>query len=102
MNRTRSHVPVRTCVGCGQTDRQSDLVRLSRSVEGRICLARRGQAKGRSAYLHPSPGCWRNFLSRGGSIRSLRTTLDKSERAALFEQYREREGARPPLEVETA
>ncbi len=66
--------PIRTCVGCGATAPQADLVRFVADAGTlRLDVARR--APGRGAWLH----------RRRGPVRSLRRTPDRAQRERLVQ-----------------
>ncbi len=39
---------------------------------------------GRGGYLHRQPACWARFAQRKGTLRALRTAVDRPARAALI------------------
>ena len=69
-----THVPVRTCVGCGRRSSPSDLVRLV-VREGALTVDAARQAPGRGAYTCPRATCFERAVERGAFARSLRTTV---------------------------
>ena len=85
--RTR-HVPIRSCVGCGQRAPQPDLLCLRSGAGDSLQLVGRRQRSGRSAYLHVNGECWERFAKRKGPIRSLRRAVDKHTRIALVQQLK--------------
>lgn len=80
-------IPQRLCVGCGERDAKSQLLRFSVEENGRVVL---GAGKGRGGYLHARQRCVQAFVSsRSGFVRSLGVVLSKDKRkscAALIEQ----------------
>jgi predicted RNA-binding protein YlxR (DUF448 family) len=82
------HIPVRTCVGCGTRAPQGALLRFSSAPDGSLTLVLHATLHGRTAYLHPQPGCWERFASRGGRLRSLGRTVDKPPRLALVHELK--------------
>ena len=50
-------VPMRRCVGCGQSKDKKQLLRIVRTPQGEILPDRTGRANGRGAYLCNDPGC---------------------------------------------
>lgn len=62
--------PLRTCVGCRRTRRQSDLIRFYRRRDGEVIPSLQS-LPGRSAYLCPSRSCYDLAVRRKGLIRSL-------------------------------
>jgi uncharacterized protein len=78
----KSHVPMRLCLGCNASDRQDRLARLS-IVGGRLVWSRSRPAAGRGGYLHRAERCMEGFVSRKPFLRSLRVSVDRTERARL-------------------
>jgi predicted RNA-binding protein YlxR (DUF448 family) len=77
------HVPQRTCVGCREEQPKRALVRIVRSVDGRVAVDVTGKAAGRGAYLCTRSSCWSMAFQRGALALALRTTLAPEDRAAL-------------------
>lgn len=78
------HTPLRTCLGCGSTGPQAELLRIVREPSGALRLDVRRRAGGRGGYLHQQPECWARFAQRKGPVRSLRVSVDRPQRAALI------------------
>lgn len=92
---TRKHVPMRTCVVCGQSYSKRELVRVVRTPEGRVEIDLKGKKPGRGAYLCTNPACWDLRVAIPRLQRSLRTTLDQEARAALEAHARTFQEAAP-------
>ena len=88
MTRIR-HKPVRTCVGCGQRDLQSVMVRVVRDDGGQLCVDAKRRLAGRGGYLHHAENCWENFARRKGLIRALGANVDRKARSVLVERLRQ-------------
>jgi predicted RNA-binding protein YlxR (DUF448 family) len=82
------HVPVRTCVGCGQPAPQSTLLRVSTAPDGDLVLVTGRRHVGRSGYLHRQPRCWEQFTMRKGPVRSLGRHVDKATRLTFVEELK--------------
>ncbi len=54
---------IRTCVGCGQQEHKTDLLRWV-LVDGKITLDWLGTFPGRAVYTHPEPRCVKAFYNR--------------------------------------
>lgn len=50
-------VPMRTCVGCNQSQPKRTLVRVVRTVDGSLVVDRKGKVSGRGAYVCPKVEC---------------------------------------------
>jgi predicted RNA-binding protein YlxR (DUF448 family) len=77
---SRSHEPVRTCVGCREEGGKRGLIRLVRGPDGAVRPDPTGRASGRGAYLHPDPAC----LDLARRRHSLERALKAEVPAALW------------------
>ena len=82
--RTR-HVPQRSCIGCGKVGTKRELLRLVRTVEGKVEIDRLGKKAGRGAYVCPDPECWHLALKRNRLRHALRTNISTSDIETLAE-----------------
>jgi len=91
------HIPIRTCVACGAKEGKRALVRLVRTLEGRVEVDPTGKRPGRGAYLCPRRACWERALKRDRLERALRCPLPPEVREALLAYARtlEETPARP-------
>lgn len=62
-------VPQRTCIGCRLEQGKRTLVRIVRTLEGRVVVDESGKLNGRGAYLHPLRACWVKAL-KGATIKN--------------------------------
>ena len=78
VSRTRRHVPIRTCLGCGLATRQRGAAAgRARRATVRLALDAERRAGGRGGYLHRVPECWDALRASGRvRVRSLRATVD--------------------------
>ncbi len=79
----QKHVPVRTCIGCGQPRPKRELVRIVRTPQGEIVADATGRRPGRGAYLDPSADCLEKGLAGGALARALETAVADEQRAGL-------------------
>lgn len=79
------HVPLRTCMGCGERDEQPKLIRVGCDATGRLIVVSSVLHRGRSGYLHPRRQCCSRFAARKGPIRSLRRSIDRVDRKRFVE-----------------
>ncbi len=84
MNGT-AHVPLRMCVGCGERAPQATLLRFFRRPDGALAPVNPRAHAGRSGYVHRHPQCWQRFAARGGALRSLGRTVDKTTRLTFVQ-----------------
>ncbi len=78
------HVPERTCVGCGQVRPKRLMVRVVRTVEGKVEADPTGKKSGRGAYLCKEWPCWDKALRRSALTRALKTELGPEDRDELI------------------
>lgn len=68
-----THVPIRTCAGCGRKAPQAELLRFGER-EGRL-VAVAGGAAGRSVYTCRRLSCFERARERRAFARTLRRTV---------------------------
>jgi hypothetical protein len=86
-NGRSKHIPIRTCIGCRQSQGKRTLIRLVRTAEG-ICIDPTGKQSGRGAYVHRDPACLEAALKGGRLEQALRTTISAEHRSILLESLR--------------
>ena len=79
-------VPLRTCVGCGQTKEKAQLIRVIRRPDGTIMIDRKGKVSGRGAYLCDDPECLKKALKKKSLSRALQTPVPEEIRSELEQQ----------------
>jgi predicted RNA-binding protein YlxR (DUF448 family) len=77
------HIPLRTCIGCGQVEPKRAMVRVVRTPDAGIQVDATGKRAGRGAYIHPRAECWQNALQRRAVERALETTLTTEDQTLL-------------------
>lgn len=78
-------LPQRTCVGCGRTTAKRELVRVVRTLAGRVEVDPTAKKAGRGAYLCRREECWRQALKRSRLDHALRAAAPEEDRRALLE-----------------
>jgi uncharacterized protein len=73
--------PIRTCVGCRQTDEQASMVRVTAKGHDLILDNARRNA-GRGAYVHARNSCLAG-AERGGFRRSFRISIERESIASI-------------------
>ena len=66
-------IPMRKCLGCGESFEKRELVRIVRSPEGEISLDLTGKKAGRGAYICPKKECLK--LARKRLASTLETEI---------------------------
>ena len=89
MNLTRKKVPMRTCIGCGQSREKKELVRIVRTPDGTVVLDRTGRMSGRGCYLCNDPACFDKAVKK----KSLNRALDVPVPETVVEEIRQALGA---------
>src|SRR6478735_736881 len=77
------HIPLRTCIACGESRPKRELIRIVRTPAGHVELDATGKKSGRGAYLCAKRSCWEPALRKGRLEHELETTLLPEDRAAL-------------------
>ena len=85
----RKHIPLRTCIACGQQLPKRELVRIVRTLEGKVEVDPTGKKAGRGTYLCLGEDCWKQGLKKSRLEHALRSTLLEQDKAALLANYRE-------------
>jgi predicted RNA-binding protein YlxR (DUF448 family) len=86
--RNRAHVPLRTCLGCGQRAAQSELIRLMLTQGDQLRVERHG---GRGGYLHRTAACWQAFIRRKHDYRAFHVQLSKEAKEKLTRELQSRD-----------
>ncbi|HRA67159.1 MAG: YlxR family protein [Caldilinea sp.] len=76
------HTPIRTCIGCRQTEGKRTFLRVVRTTQG-VVVDPTGKLAGRGAYIHRSPACWEAAMKGSRLEQALRTKLTAEERTLL-------------------
>jgi hypothetical protein len=86
---TIAHVPIRTCLGCGQQRPQKELVRIC--VKDMVLTVDEGaRLPGRGAYLCPQRGCADLLLKKRGRLaHSLRVSVPRDKEEAFVRGLRQ-------------
>jgi len=81
------HVPMRTCIGCGEERPKASLVRLVRTPEGDIAVDPTGRRPGRGAYLCPLRECFQRARKRRAFSRAFRMEVSEEALAKLEAEW---------------
>ena len=79
------HIPLRTCAGCHRKAAKRELVRVVRTVEGRVEVDPTGKKAGRGTYLCKEITCWETALKKGRLDYTLKTKLTMTNRQTLLD-----------------
>ena len=72
----KRHVPLRTCVICGNKSAKRDLMRLAAGSQGRVELDPTGNLPGRGAYVCADGKCAHGDLRKSRIEHALRTKVN--------------------------
>ncbi len=87
MSRTAKHEPVRTCVGCGESRPNRELMRLVLSTTGCVDFDPAGDEAGRGCHLCPRSECLNAALQRRAFQRAFRCSLPESSTGHLRDSF---------------
>jgi predicted RNA-binding protein YlxR (DUF448 family) len=79
----RKHKPLRTCIACQQKRPKRSLLRVVRTLEGKVDIDPKGKAPGRGAYLCPTRQCLDGALHPGKLSRALKCQVSLEEATEL-------------------
>ncbi|MCS6828036.1 MAG: YlxR family protein [Caldilinea sp.] len=79
------HTPIRTCIGCRQTQSKRSLIRLVRTADG-VVVDPTGKRAGRGAYVHAERSCWEAAFKGGQLERALRIRIGAETRNMLVQE----------------
>lgn len=65
------HVPIRTCVGCGEKKPKGELLRIVKGVDGSVFVDPSGKRSGRGAYICFNLDCLESALKKKALQKSL-------------------------------
>ncbi len=73
--RGNKKIPLRRCVGCGESKPKKELIRVVRTPEADIILDPTGKKSGRGAYVCRDKACLRKAMKSKRLERSLETAI---------------------------
>ena len=74
---SKTKVPMRKCVGCGEMKAKKELLRVLRTEEGEFVLDTTGRKNGRGAYVCVSRECFGKAVKNKGLERSFKQAIPK-------------------------
>lgn len=88
MNKVKK-VPLRRCLGCGESFPKKELIRVVREPDGKVSVDFRGKMNGRGAYVCRSVECLRKAQKARRLSRSLEVEIPDEVYARLEEEMAE-------------
>jgi predicted RNA-binding protein YlxR (DUF448 family) len=64
VGRGKGHIPLRTCISCGEKRNKKELIRLALDRHGQLARDDLGQKQGRGAYICKSVSCLENLSNQ--------------------------------------
>jgi len=83
------HIPLRSCISCGQQLSKGELVRIVRTPDGSVVVDPTGKRSGRGAYLCHDGRCWERGLKQSRLDQVLHALVAPSVKENLMVYYRE-------------
>lgn len=77
------HVPLRTCVSCGETKPKRELLRVVRTPDGHVLVDATGKKSGRGAYLCARLSCWEHAIKKKRLEQEFELTVADEDRVGL-------------------
>ena len=77
-------IPMRRCVGCGESKTKKELIRIVALPSGMIELDRTGKKSGRGVYICDNLACFEKAYKSHGLERSLKRPVSRD----VYEQIR--------------
>lgn len=68
-------IPLRQCIGCGETKSKKEMIRILKTESGEIILDATGRKNGRGAYICPSADCLKKAVKTRGLDRSFKMQI---------------------------
>lgn len=81
-------IPMRVCIGCGESKSKKDLMRVVRTPEEDFVLDATGKKNGRGAYLCKDAECLKKAIKSKGLERSFKMSIPKEVYAKLEEEFK--------------
>ena len=86
---TGKKVPLRQCIGCGESKNKKEMIRILKTPEGEFILDATGRKNGRGAYLCPSKECLRKAIKGKGLERSFKMAIPREVYETLEKEMEE-------------
>ena len=81
-------VPLRRCLGCGESFPKKDLMRVVRSPEGEVALDFTGKMSGRGAYVCKRSACFQKARKAKRFQNNLEISISEEVLDALAQEIR--------------
>ncbi|HOJ92636.1 MAG TPA: YlxR family protein [Dictyoglomaceae bacterium] len=78
------HIPLRTCIGCGEKKAKRELIRIVRKKD-KILFDSTGKVSGRGTYICPKTECLEKALKKKALSRALKCDISPENLSQLKE-----------------
>lgn len=82
----KKKIPMRRCVGCGETKEKRQLLRIVRSPDGEVNIDLTGKKSGRGAYICKNVSCLRKARKNKRLEQNLETSISDDVYSRLESQ----------------
>lgn len=79
-------IPVRMCIGCGESKPKIELLRVVKTPENEIKIDSTGKANGRGAYICRNFECLKKAIKSKRLERTFETTISEEIYESLYKQ----------------
>lgn len=80
-------IPLRQCIGCGESKSKKEMMRVLKTPEGPIVLDVTGKKNGRGAYLCKNKECLKKAVRSKGLERSFKMAIPEEVYRSLEEEF---------------
>jgi predicted RNA-binding protein YlxR (DUF448 family) len=80
------HIPLRTCIGCGEKKPKRELLRIVRGENNSIFYDPTGKASGRGAYICPKIECLELAIKKRAFSHALKCEISKEDLERIREE----------------
>ena len=77
------HIPLRSCIVCGQSKDKSELLRVVKRPDGNVVIDKTGKEAGRGAYVCKNGDCFVSAIKKRALDRAFKQKLPKDVYDAL-------------------
>jgi len=78
-NKKKRKIPIRTCMGCGESKPKRELLRIVRTPEKAVAVDSSGRMNGRGTYVCYSKECVKSAIGKGKIQYALEISMDKND-----------------------
>ncbi len=86
---TAKKIPLRQCIGCGESKNKKEMIRVLKTPEGEFTIDATGRKNGRGAYLCRSMECFEKAVKGKGLERSFKMAIPKEVYETLQKEMEE-------------